>query len=151
MTKFRLDHVWCNGPVEGGTLGLRVVDGTLDRNVDDDELLSEWPVDAALLAGWYSSRSVVTRGWSSYKWQLDWLIEMHELYGYFCTYPKKFLLVFVSFFSFRSYSHVKVNGVKKFRSCFNVNVCYRQFFSHVHKIRSNWFGHLDSVKWVFLI
>ena len=43
--------LWCNGPVEGGTLCLRVDDGTSDRNVDDDALSSEWPVDAALLTG----------------------------------------------------------------------------------------------------
>ena len=48
----KLDHFtmfWCNGPVEGGTLSLRVDDGTSGRNVDNDALSSEWPVDAALL------------------------------------------------------------------------------------------------------
>ena len=56
--------LWCNGPVEGGTLCLRVDDGTSGRNVDNNALSFEWPVDAALLVGWYSSRSVVTRGWN---------------------------------------------------------------------------------------
>ena len=43
--------LWCNGPVEGGTLGLRIDDVTSGRNVDDDVLSSDWPVDAALLVG----------------------------------------------------------------------------------------------------
>ena len=42
---------WCNGLVEGGTLGLPVDDGTSGGNVDDDALSSDWPVDAALLVG----------------------------------------------------------------------------------------------------
>ena len=33
--------LWCNGPVEDGTLGLRVDEGTSGRNVDDDALSSE--------------------------------------------------------------------------------------------------------------
>ena len=51
MHRRQLVTLWCNCPVEGGTLGLRVDDGTSDGNVDDDALSSEWSVDAALLAG----------------------------------------------------------------------------------------------------
>ena len=55
---------WCNGPMKGCSHGLQVDVGTSGRTEDDDALLSDWPGDDAVFAGWYSSRSAITREWS---------------------------------------------------------------------------------------
>ena len=54
--------VWCNGPLKGCTLDLQVEVGTSGRIKDDDALSSCLTGDDAVVAGWYSSQSVVTRG-----------------------------------------------------------------------------------------
>ena len=53
---------WCNGPVGDCSLCLQADIDTSGRIVDDDALSSCWTGDDAVVAGSYSSRSVVTRG-----------------------------------------------------------------------------------------
>ena len=57
--------LWCNGPVRDRSLCLQADVGTSGRIMDDDALSSCWTGDDAVVADSHSSRSVVTRGWSS--------------------------------------------------------------------------------------